>query len=402
MKTVQLPLEIWGIVCEQLADENYRQHGNPTSMLMDNLSGSRDTLLALCRVSKGVAQVAQPVLFRTYDFGEGMNDAKKHLRFLRSILDNVRLAAAVRVVMLDHWVCDIEPHKDELVEVYGRIAARLGFDADAFPVELDFEENEHGLPTRVPAIIQLLPPLLPNLRYLSVTTRHEDDALELLSDLRKAGVLKPFISMKHLTLRHGDTEMGFTLLDCGPLLALTPKVTTLHLMQCRGVSSDDGGADSEEQKAVALTNALQRYMPAGIKVLDLDYCNLEQRDLRALLANCSHLERFTYFSGGSIVDDANREVSNRQLVTSLAPAKATLRRVELDFEHSYRELDDDDDDEDNEDADELTQASFAEFPVLKRATYSGRVIFSSKARPSHIGDKGEEEDGHDDDVDDDK
>ncbi|KAK7954312.1 hypothetical protein PG988_015006 [Apiospora saccharicola] len=403
MKTLQLPLEIWGIVCEQLADENYRQPGNPTSMLMDNPASRRDTLLALCRVSKGVAQVAQPVLFRTYDFGEGMNNGKKHLRFLRNILDNPRLAAAVRIVMLDHWVCDIEPHKDELVEVYGRIAARLGFDAGAFAVELDFEENEHGLPTRVPAIIQLLPALLPNLRYLSVTTRHEDDALELLGDLRKAGVLKPFASLEHLTLRHGDTEMGFTLLDCGPLLALTPNVTTLHLMQCRGVSSDDGGADSEEQKAVVLTNALQRCMPTGLKTLDLDCCNLEHRDLRALLANCPHLERFHYYSGGSIVDDANREVSNRQLVASLAPAKATLRRVELNFEHSYRELDDDDDDdgEDNEDADELTQASFAEFPVLKRATYSGRVIFSSKARPSGFGDESAEEDGNDDDGEDD-
>ncbi|KAK7934713.1 F-box-like domain-containing protein [Apiospora marii] len=413
MKTLQLPLEIWGIVCEQLADEHFRQPGNPTSMSTDNPAGRRETLLALCLVSKGVAQMAQRVLFRTYDFGEGLNDGKKHLRFLRSLLDNARLAAAVRVVMLDHWICDIEPHRDELVAVYGRVAARLGFDAAAFPVALDFEENEHGLATRVPAIMQLLLPLLPNLRYLSVTTRHEEDALKLLSDLREAGVLQPFASVERLTLRHGDTEMGFALLDCAPLLTLTPNATTLHLMQCRGVGGSedgDGGStdtDSEDQKAAVLTNALRRCMPARIKTLDLDYCNLEHRDLRALLASCPRLERFSYYSGGAIVDEANREVGNRQLVASLAPAKATLRRVELNFEHSCREMsDDDDDDEDGYDDDEdgdgygLTQASFAEFPVLSRVMYSGKVIFSNRARPSGIDNESEDEDDNNGDGED--
>lgn len=300
MTTLRLPLEIWGIVCE----------------LMDSPAFSRDTLLALCKVSKGVAQVAQPVLYRTYDFGEGLDDGKKHLRFLRSILNNTRLAAAVRVVMLDHWVSDIEPHKDKLVEVYGRIAARLGFNTEVFPVGLGFEETEHGLPVRMPAIIQLLLPLLPNLRCLSVTTRHEDHALELLGNLHAVGILEPFASVERLSLSHGDTEMGFTLLDCGPLLALTPNVTTLHLMQCCGVSSDNGGADNEAQKAAVLTNALQRCMPAGIKTLNLNYCNFEHRDLRALLASCPRLERFRYISGGDV---ATRRTARLATTNSSSP-----------------------------------------------------------------------------------
>lgn len=71
--------------------------------------------------------------------------------------------------------------------------------------------------------------------------------------------------------------------------------------------------------------------------------------------------------------------------------------MELDFENSYSELDDDDDDEeDGDDGDELTQASFADFPVLKRATYSGEVVFSNKPRLSDIG--GGEEEKEDDDT----
>ena len=380
-------------MCEQLADENFRQPGNPTSMLMDNPAGRRETLLDLCRVSKGVARVAQPVLFRTYDFGEGLNDGKKHLRFLRSVLDNPRLAAAVRVVMFDHWISDIEPHKDELVELYGRVAARLGFDADAFPVELDFDEDEYGVLTRVPGIMQLLLPLLPNLRCLSVTTRHEEHALELLRDLREASVLKPFAAVEHLTLCHGDTADGFIMLDCAPLLALTPNVTTLNLHRCCAAGPTDGGTDSEEQKAVVLTNVLQRCMPAGITTLNLDHCNFEHPDLRALLASCPHLERFHYYSGGAIVDTENHEVNNRQLIASLAPAKATLRRIELDFEHSFRFAGAFDglynEGEEDRDDDELTQASFAGFPSLETAIYSGKVIFSSKARPSDVGGEGE-------------
>ncbi|KAK8065869.1 hypothetical protein PG997_012616 [Apiospora hydei] len=354
-----------------LADENFREPGDPTGTLVGNNAAARQTLLTLCEVAKGIARVAQPVLFRTYDFGEGRNDGKKHVRFLRSILDNPRLAASARAVMLDHWVHDID--KDEQVEMYGRIADRLGFDTGAFPLDELEEDGPHGLPQRVPTIILLLLPLLPNLQYLTVTTRHEEHALEILARLHRAGAIQPFASVAQLGLCHSDTELGFDLLTNAPLLALTPNVTTMRLMQCRGVGSDEADNDDDKGQATA-QRKLQRCMPRGVRNLSLDYCNLEHPDLRALLACCPRLERFAYSSGGSIVDDANREVSNRRLVAALAPAKATLQRVELDFANAWREPDDDDDDGDDDDdqdddQDELTEESFAEFPVLEKVTY---------------------------------
>ncbi|KAK7967196.1 F-box-like domain-containing protein [Apiospora aurea] len=373
--TPRLPLEIWGVVCEQLADENFREPGEPTGVLVGNNAAARQTLLTLCEVSKGLARVAQPVLFRTYDFGEGRNDGKKHVRFLRSILDNPRLAASVRAVMLDHWVHDLD--KDEQAAMYGRIADRLGFDTGAFPLDELEEDGPHGLPQRVPTIILLLLPLLPNLTHLTVTTRHEEHALEILDRLHRTGAIQPFASVVQLGLSHGDTELGFDMLTNAPLLALTPNVTTMRLVQCRGVGSDE--ADDESQAAAQ--RKLQQCMPRGVRNLSLDYCNLEHADLRALLAYCPRLERFSYSSGGALVDDASREVSNRRLVVALAPAKATLRRVELDFTNANREPDDDDDDDDqDDDQDELTQESFADFPVLQKVTYGGEVIFRSQRR----------------------
>ncbi|KAK8058488.1 hypothetical protein PG994_008936 [Apiospora phragmitis] len=392
--TPPLPLKIWGVVCEQLADENFRKPGDPTGMLTRNPADGRRTLLALCEVSRGIAQVAQPVLFRTYDFDDGRNDGKRHLRFLRSILDNQRLASYVQAVILAHWINEIDA--DELAEVYSRIAARLGFDTGEHG-----PEDGIGIPERIPAILLLLLPLLPNLKCLAVTTRHEEHALELLGRLHQAGVIEPFASVVHLGLRHGDTEMGFDLLANSPLLALTPNATTLRLNQCRGVSSHEG--DDDDGKVAQ--DMLQRCMPRGIKNLDLDYCNLEHLDVKALLACCPLLERFRYWSGGACVHEANREVRNRQLVASLAPAKATLRRVELDFGMSDREPDDSDDDGDDDedededeevDKDELTQESFADFPVLERVVYEGRVIFRIQSR---LGDDGDNDVGSEEDED---
>ncbi|KAK8035231.1 hypothetical protein PG993_010226 [Apiospora rasikravindrae] len=392
--TSRLPLEIWGLVCEQLADENFREPGDPTSTLVGNNAEARRALRALCEVSRGIAHVAQPALFRTYDFGEGLNDGKKHVRFLRSVLDNARLAASVRAVVLDHWIHEIDA--DEQAEMYGRLADRLGFDTAVYPLGELERVGEHGLPQRVPTVILLLLPLLPNLQYLTMTTRHEEHALEFLGRLHRAGTIRPFASVVQLGLCHGDTEMGFDVLTNGPLLALTPNVTTMRLTQCRGVGSDE--ADDNGQ---AMQRKLQQCMPPGVRNLSLDYCNLEHPDLRALLACCPRLERFSYSSGGCSVDEANREVSNRRLVAALAPAKATLRRVALDFDYASRELDEDDDDEDDEDEDgddankdELTHESFADFPVLEKVTYGGEVIFRSPRQvgegDNNVGDVGSE------------
>ncbi|KAK8004212.1 acyl-CoA N-acyltransferase [Apiospora arundinis] len=320
MAPAQLTLEIWGV-----------------------LLSSRETLKTLCKVSKGIAQVAQSVLFRWYNMTM-FNGGKRHLLFLRSILDSPRLAASVREVEIEDNIEVLD--EEERTRIYGRIADRLGFDTNTFPLATQQEEaDEREVSQTTPAIILLLLPLLPNLTYLTITGRHEDRSYDVLSRLHQVGHIKPLASVTQLGLHYNDTEMGFDLYLDSPILALTPNATTLNLSMCCGVGVDgefiDGNNDDEDEEGAAL------------------------------LACCPRLERFSYYSGGAVVSEANEEVDGHQVVAALAAsARATLKMVALDFQYSMHEYDDEDEKE------EIAQDSFAGFTVLEKAIVDERIIVS--------------------------
>ncbi|KAK8032287.1 hypothetical protein PG990_002021 [Apiospora arundinis] len=394
MAPAQLTLEIWGVVCDQLSKENFRPPGSSEVKCdIRKLLSSRETLKTLCKVSKGIAQVAQSVLFRWYNMTM-FNGGKRHLLFLRSILDSPRLAASVREVEIEDNIEALD--EEERTRIYGRIADRLGFDTNTFPLATQQEEaDEREVSDTTPAIILLLLPLLPNLTYLTITGRHEDRSYDVLSRLHQAGHIKPLASVTQLGLHYNDTEMGFDLYLDSPILALTPNATTLNLSMCCGVGVDgefiDGNNDDEDEEgAVPLQ---QSCIPPSLRHLHLDYCNLGHRHLKALLACCPRLERFSYYSGGAVVSEANEEVDGHQVVAALAAsARATLKMVALDFQYSVHEYDDEDEKE------EIAQDSFAGFTVLEKAIVDERIIVS-KGNGEENGHEGVDEGGDGDEDD---
>ncbi|KAK8055003.1 hypothetical protein PG993_000230 [Apiospora rasikravindrae] len=374
----QLPPEIWRHICNQLTDDNYRLIGTELADLLnkhvsihDHLR-AKNALAALSLVSKSIGEMALHARFKCFhmDFS---GDRRVFLKFLRRVLDDPRLAACVKELSVYDWICikhPANPRSDEAdaAATYARMAARLGVDTAAFPFDVK-ELSPHRNPAgRVPGIILLTLPLLPNLGILRVGIGRERRPFELLRRLRASGVVRPFERVRDLTLASDGDGYGINLTRFSPLLALCPNVATLRLVECTGF-------DLRERDFV---RAVRESMPRRIRALEVRDSRFDDRSMNVLLAcvvggsggdgdgSSRGLERFYYRSErASCEPPAVREVTPKQLARQLLRAKATLREIELDYSDPGRERQDDGDSE--EYRTRLTVADdFAEFPVLER------------------------------------
>ncbi|KAK7968857.1 hypothetical protein PG988_007930 [Apiospora saccharicola] len=323
-----LPLEIWRIICDQLAEDNFR---GSDGMFTDNRDyglrsirkEARAVLKALCRVSWGIAGMAQAALFKCYHMGDHQ-ERRSFVQYLGAVLDSPRLAGYAKELVLDEPVrhvhrsfqrerCPLLTTKAEFAAAYARVAARLGFDESRFP--FDFVEQGDLQPrftARLPSTILLAPALLPNLERLGIGwTSKQTRPFELLQQLHALGVVEPFWRVKELTLQfYLWLTPTVVLTRLAPLLAVVPRLTTLRLYSFPGLDAVNQG----------FIEVVRERMPPGLHTLEVRDSYLEDHTVDALLRCCpSGLERFVYVSIVVRPDfpQLGPEVTPRQLVRRL-------------------------------------------------------------------------------------
>ncbi|KAK8140069.1 hypothetical protein PG984_000135 [Apiospora sp. TS-2023a] len=398
-----LPLEIWRIICDQLAEDNFRgsdgtYSDNRDCQLRPARTKARQALKALCRVSWGIAKMAQAALFKCYHMGDHQ-ERRTFIQYLGAVLDSPRLAGYTKELVLDEPVfpgykgykrelCPLLTTKAEFAAAYARVAARLGFDESRFP--LDFMEQGELQPrstARLPSTLLLAPALLPNLERLGIgMTSKQGRPFKLLQQLHALGVVEPFWRVKELTLKFYLWEAPTIVLTrLAPLLALVPNLTTLRLYAFPGLDAADQG----------FIEVVREGMPPGLHTLEVRDGYLEDHTVDALLRCCpSGLERFVYVSTVVRPDfpQLGAEVTPRQLVRRLlARSGDTLRAVELDYSEErdrHRERGNSEDYEtnlamaDEEYGTKLTMADFAGFAALETMVHLPYVRDDSWSWPS--------------------
>ncbi|KAK8055018.1 hypothetical protein PG993_000245 [Apiospora rasikravindrae] len=396
----RFPLEIWSHICAQLANEISQD----PSLHYGHWPGDPSPALkALCRVSKGVSQEAERALFRSYDsrwlYGDERGGAlRRHLHFLRTVLDRPHLLSYVKEVSLSNGLVYGRTTSELVAETYRRLAARLGFDPANFPleekyiplrdydpitiIEIDISTAMDNYPmqprpVRLDALLLLALPLFHNLQALTITASAKmflQDWVAVFQPPQVAGTIKPFESIMDLTLDYGYYVEGNSLLDSfGPLLALTPRVERLRLRRCHHMNLD----------GAIRSSLIGQYFPRSVKSLEIDHGIYNHSGMIELLQCCSRLERFVYRSAGPDVmgyrcdpfspfwSNPTEEVWKMGMVQALLSAKTTLKEVDLTFEEPRP---------DDEPDGQVTLADFAGFPALERLRVDG-VTFLSKDGP---------------------
>ncbi|KAK7923534.1 hypothetical protein PG985_007605 [Apiospora marii] len=391
------PLEIWILVCETLAD---RISQDPE--LHYTKRGPASDLKALCRVSKGISAEAERALFRShhispYDFYWKGNPHEQGfsrlLRFIRTVLDRPHLLSHVRELTLVGPLVELRLWP-ALLETYGRLAQRLGFDPTAFPLYslngwqmegVDTVLRRMSSPSWVnldadgtrrqavgPEILMFLViPLLPRLKSLVFTAIKPAwplPWLDMLGRMSKAGAIKPFDPIVDLRL----AWLGFNALDHFViLLALCPNVEKLALWRCNGTGSDE---------PPFIEQAGAPGFPRNIKTLEMHACVFREPVVRFLLRSCPNLERFVFHAGSypaisnlppTTAIQGGNLLTARKILEALQDAKATLKEIDVDITRGWSY---------HEPGGPLTPADFDDFPVLERA------------RVAHVGEAADDND----------
>lgn len=142
----------------------------------------------------------------------------------------------------------------------------------------DFTELGHGLgceTARLPGLLLLAIPLLPNLQVLDIEIRHtQTHPFELLQQLHAHGVVEPFWRIKDLTLQFfmGWTLTGDPTRRLTPLLALTPKLNTLRLCSCPGFDVTDQGVIQAVRKRMPQASTRSRCATATSRTASSTFC----------------------------------------------------------------------------------------------------------------------------------
>ena len=287
-----LPSDILGHVCAALCPHCTRP---ATAAASCDRRGIR-ALASLSRTCKALRDVAQPVL--SHDL-----NPRSHIRLIRTLLARPDLAACARTLCNDGCLADLRDDDHPILEA---AAARLGI---ALPEgwELEPDDNADAVQSRVFDVLLALVPGLDTLgytRYMNLTPT------ELL-----VGSDTALPSLRRLHVSYWDTEGGFDLGECRELLRLAPSLEYLGARMCYAV-----------RPGLALAN---------VRALHLQYSYLGVQDLQDAVRACPLLEEFSYKSGGSAVSqytDGRAEFVPAEAMRELETRKATLRRLDLDFD----------------------------------------------------------------------
>ncbi|KAK7968858.1 hypothetical protein PG988_007931 [Apiospora saccharicola] len=396
----QLPPEIWRLVFTQLSSEVSRAKrrilerqviGIPT--ITNDWNARRrvtKALMNLCQVSRGFGALAQPELFRLYEPVDGKlsNTLPQYISFLQTILARPDLADCVREVhlgRLGHFIRSSHGRR-----TYRQMALCLRFDAaDLRPV---------GNRSSAEGLHMLAMLLTRNIEVMSARMQQLPDAMGFLEQITAMGVAKPLERVRDLTLQsRGDEFSNFELCSiepCNnfelcrffPLLALTPNVTRLCLVHC-DITWIPYGQPHQRRR-------LEKYVPRGLKTLEIWHSCIQHESMGILLAHLTNLETFVYYTrkcwnAGTTATYANargREVTAKQLVHHLLPAKDTLKNLRLCWHKPHQYLNGEDL---GDDPARVTEDDFAEFACLRDDTgfrgYDwGTVVFEEWWMPDTV------------------
>lgn len=187
---------------------------------------------------------------------------------------------------------------------------------------------------------------------MSVRLPELPEAMGYLEQIIAMGAANPWKRVRDLTLLSQKNEnSSFELCRFFPLLTLTPNVTTLRLAYCNLAWIPDTQPNQERR--------LRRYVPRGLKTLEIWQICIQHESMGILLAHLTNLETLVYYSREDLAsaEARYREVTAKQLMHHLLPSKATLRKVRMVW-HTH-------------DSALVTRDDFAEFLYLRDDTGLG-------------------------------
>ncbi|KFY33735.1 hypothetical protein V494_07369 [Pseudogymnoascus sp. VKM F-4513 (FW-928)] len=303
-----LPNEVLDRICYNLCYHCQNPGIFPNSDIKENRA-DKVALSRLCRASKRLNAVAQPILFHYYAAGNlprkantdlsrsrqffGDEDDKLHL-FVRTLISRPDLAACIRSLQLQTSNIDAR-YTPEILDRFAQASRGLGL---ATPTRLYPETTRyHSLVTRYRRNIHRW------LQALSIALSPRlEMLLHVLEDvtpydyLDDSGIELP--ALKTVALRGAYAD--YNLQDAGPLVSAAPNLDTLYALDC--------GDPKEDQLWLGL---------GGVRKIVLE--GLALADLVEMLSGCHSLQDLEYYAIGW-PDSAS-------LATALAPVKENLRRL---------------------------------------------------------------------------
>lgn len=329
-----LPVELVIQICSYFCFHCQNPGVFPTSDL-PQLRHDKKLLGRLCRVSKRMRSIAQPILFHYYATGNlpqliansDINPRRfpsnedKLCAFLRSIIDRPDLAACVRCLQV------AQPHgmffTDTLQAIF---LLQLGQTEnitmpDAISHKISSLENLVALGNRGTRTVaeDLLFFLAGRMESLVVTR----DSFRTLTT--------PMLSLKTLSLQ--SLQFEHDIQEIAPLLAATPNLQTLYAVDWINPGS-----------------SIFNFEVPLLKLRKLVLGHVPHHDLRKLLRCCTGLEDLEYYGTiGTILRDITDIWSTSKLMEALVPVQKSLKRfvyahVDRDFLYSD-DIDDFDEDE---------------------------------------------------------
>ncbi|KAI1857458.1 hypothetical protein JX265_011193 [Neoarthrinium moseri] len=228
------------------------------------------TLSQLCRSSKRLQRLAQPILYR---YIPDLNPEKRQLLF-RTLLERPDLAQMVQ--FWDLQDCGIpRPELLSLVEAV-RSKLRLSESMERKLVS-DMQEEKEDLE------VSLVLLLLPNLQVMEISCYYGPDNLkvglvkEVKADQnRPCGHVHHLMHLQEVRIRHGDTELC-TRLEPAGLLALP----SVHSLRGWAVCWQDGEEKAEDEYPGVTLN---------LRHIDLSWSLCDSRALSRMLSRCPDLQ----------------------------------------------------------------------------------------------------------------
>ncbi|KFY06981.1 hypothetical protein V492_07559 [Pseudogymnoascus sp. VKM F-4246] len=318
-----LPNEVLDRICYYLC-YHCQNHGIfPNSDIKENRA-DKVALSRLCRASKHLNAVAQPILFHYYAAGNlprssnteltrgrqffGDEDDKLHL-FMRTLIARPDLAACIRSLQLQTSNINAR-YTPEILNRFAQTSRDLGL---AIPARLHSEITPYRtLATRyrrnvhrwLQALSIALSPLLEMLHHVLEDVTPYDY-------LEDSGIELP--ALKTVALRGAYAD--YNLQDARPLMAVAPNLDTLYALDC--------GDPVENQSWLSL---------GGVRKIVLQ--GLAPAHLAEVLSGCHSLQDLEYYLFGW--------PDSESLARALAPVSEGLRRLCITrlpmLEKYYRDL----------------------------------------------------------------
>jgi hypothetical protein len=266
------------------------------------------TLASLCLTSRGFSKIATPHLYHCPTPG-------KWWLLARTLITAKVKAQHVRQLQFG----DFDRPQDNMnslilqeLSAYSneRLNSAEGYDPEDFLAIDSLAGELHSKGWGIQNsndLVDLVTALCPNVEYLQAT----------LGYFATFYLCKPnsLMALKHLDLRHADTEGGIHITDLTDFLRAAPNLTTIRLFQVDMETSDE--TEGIKDLHVTLNH---------VKYLDFWRSAVGAGPLGMILRACPNLETLDYEAGGGCVGhDQFSPVEAKEMILRHAPNLRTLR-----------------------------------------------------------------------------